>query len=277
MSDHMSFTALPAGATRDQLTCSDSSLAVDDSNLIIKALNLMRRHTNLSQYFAVTLDKVVPIQAGLGGGSGNAATAMYAFNALTGFPASNEDLKLWSGEIGSDITFFFSSGTAYCTGRGEIVTPLAPLPQAADTEVHIFKPREGLSTPLVFKTLDLSALHASPPEEILGAHVRRGALSAASSGLLVNDLEPPAFVCAPRLLHIKKDIAEQLLGSEEGGVMMSGSGTSVYALLRRTSDAAALARRERAVAALLQTHPDIKYFRTAFLGKNDDAKAWYAL
>jgi 4-diphosphocytidyl-2-C-methyl-D-erythritol kinase len=47
---------------------------------------------------------------GLGGGSGNAATAMYAFNALTGFSASNEDLKLWSGDIGSDITFFFSSG-----------------------------------------------------------------------------------------------------------------------------------------------------------------------
>ena len=101
----------------------------------------MRQRTNKSAYFAVKLDKLVPMQAGLGGGSGNAATAMHAFNALTGYSASTADLKHWSGDIGSDISFFFSTGTAYCTGRGEIVTPLAPLPAHDDVEVHIFKPR----------------------------------------------------------------------------------------------------------------------------------------
>lgn len=80
------------------------------------------------------------MQAGLGGGSGNAATAMHAFNVLTGYPATNEQLIQWSGEIGSDISFFFSGGTAYCTGRGEIVTDIEPLPDAQDVVVHVFKP-----------------------------------------------------------------------------------------------------------------------------------------
>ena len=88
----------------------------------------MREKTNLRRYLSVTLDKKVPMQAGhsspspthivsltaigLGGGSGNAASAMFAFNALLGYPASNEELKQWSGDIGSDITFFFSTGEA---------------------------------------------------------------------------------------------------------------------------------------------------------------------
>ena len=76
----------------------------------------MRKKTGVNQYFKVLLDKKIPMQAGLGGGSGNAATAMHAFNVLCNFPAKTTDLETWSGEIGSDITFFFSSGTAYCTG-----------------------------------------------------------------------------------------------------------------------------------------------------------------
>jgi hypothetical protein len=85
-SDYMYFSKLPAEATCDEMTCSDSSLAVDGSNLVIKALNLMRTKTGKQQYFKVFLDKKVPMQAGLGGGSGNAATAMHAFNTLCGFP-----------------------------------------------------------------------------------------------------------------------------------------------------------------------------------------------
>lgn len=82
----MYFSKLPEGASSDEMSCSDESLAVDGSNLVIKALNLMRSKTGQQQYFKVFLDKKVPMQAGLGGGSGNAATAMHAFNSLCGFP-----------------------------------------------------------------------------------------------------------------------------------------------------------------------------------------------
>ena len=106
----MSFSKLPIDATSDELTCSDKTLLVDNSNLVIKSLRLMRRKTGINQYFKVHLDKHVPLQAGLGGGSGNAATSMHAFNVFTNYPASLNDLKQWSGDIGSDITFFFSTG-----------------------------------------------------------------------------------------------------------------------------------------------------------------------
>lgn len=85
-SDYMHFSRLPKDATCDEMTCSDATLAVDNSNLVIKALNLMRQKTGVQQFFKVFLDKKVPMQAGLGGGSGNAATAMHAFNTLCGLP-----------------------------------------------------------------------------------------------------------------------------------------------------------------------------------------------
>lgn len=73
----------------------------------------------------IHLDKKVPTGAGLGGGSSNAATALWAANQFSGCVASEKDLQEWSGEIGSDIPFFFSHGAAYCTGRGEVCFCLA--------------------------------------------------------------------------------------------------------------------------------------------------------
>lgn len=69
----------------------------------------------------IHLDKRVPTGAGLGGGSGNAATALWAANQLSGQLATEQELQEWSGEIGSDIPVFFSKGAAYCTGKGEVV------------------------------------------------------------------------------------------------------------------------------------------------------------
>mgnify|MGYP002776929677 FL=1 len=70
------------------------------------------------------MDKKVPTGAGLGGGSGNAATALWAANKLGGHLVQEKELQTWSGEIGSDVPFFFSKGSAYCTGRGEVIKQL---------------------------------------------------------------------------------------------------------------------------------------------------------
>lgn len=141
LSDYLKIEKLGPKSTADELTCSDTSLVVNDKNLVIKALNLMRAKTNIQQYFKVRLDKNVPMQAGLGGGSGNAATAMFAFKQLTGCTTITESqLQEWAGEIGSDISFFFSSGTAYCEKKGEVVTSLPPLIDAKEVIVDIIKP-----------------------------------------------------------------------------------------------------------------------------------------
>lgn len=68
----------------------------------------------------IHLDKKVPTGAGLGGGSSNAATALWAANQFNGCLATEKELQEWSSEIGSDVPFFFSQGAAYCTGRGEV-------------------------------------------------------------------------------------------------------------------------------------------------------------
>ncbi|MCI16132.1 4-diphosphocytidyl-2-C-methyl-D-erythritol kinase, partial [Trifolium medium] len=87
---------------------------------IIKALNLYRKKTGTENFFWIHLDKRVPTGAGLGGGSSNAATALWAANQFNGCPATEKELQEWSSEIGSDVPFFFSQGAAYCTGRGEV-------------------------------------------------------------------------------------------------------------------------------------------------------------
>lgn len=266
--DAMKFKKLnPTTATQDDLRCSDSSLKTDSSNLVIKALDLMRRKTGINQYFCIVLDKLVPIQAGLGGGSGNAATAMHAFNALCGYPATLEQLKEWSGEIGSDITFFFSTGTAYCTGRGEIVKPMKPLPGADDVEVVVFKPKEGLSTPLVFKTLNLNNLHPIRPWQVLKVFREKGPLHAAKNDMLINDLEPPAFTCLPSLSELKAKVS-QLDGVD--GAMMSGSGTSVFTVGLKGSFFA-----EKIVKKMQEEYPLLKIYTCRLVNKKDDIKYWY--
>ena len=92
-------------------------LSPQNSCTPLQALNLFRRKTGTSQHFGIRLQKRVPHGAGLGGGSGNAATAMWAANESAGRPATAAELLDWSADIGSDISVFFSLGAAYCTGR----------------------------------------------------------------------------------------------------------------------------------------------------------------
>jgi len=118
--DDLSFTVLPDDAEEDQLECEDPNVPLDRSNLVLKAIDVFRKRTGRTEKFRVKLNKQVPVQAGLGGGSANAATALWGVNQLCGKIATNEELADFGAEIGSDISFFFSLGTAYCTGRGEV-------------------------------------------------------------------------------------------------------------------------------------------------------------
>jgi 4-diphosphocytidyl-2-C-methyl-D-erythritol kinase len=190
---------------------------------------------------------------------------------MLGYPASLEDLRSWSGDIGSDITFFFSSGTAYCTGRGEIVESLPPLPAWEQTDALVFKPAEGLSTGAVFRALDLDGgLSPRAPQDLLSAFTEGGAAAAAQGGGLVNDLEAPAFECNPSLLNLKSAI-KGALGPAAAGAMMSGSGTSVYAVAQGVGEDTAQA----AADSVLAEHPGCQFFQCSFLNKRDTVEAWY--
>ncbi len=202
---------------QDELTCTDPTLPTDASNLILKATALFRRKTGSSQHFKIHLIKRIPTEAGLGGGSSNAATTLWACNQLAQTYVPLAELKQWGSEIGSDIPFFFSQGTAYCTGRGENVYHLPAFPQQS---VWIVKPTEGLSTPEVYRRLNLTV---PVPEQT----VQRD-LDAFLSGSLphFNDLEKPAFEMKPELKQLKTNLMERGFKT----VVMSGSGSAFFCL-----------------------------------------------
>ncbi|MDR3624332.1 MAG: 4-(cytidine 5'-diphospho)-2-C-methyl-D-erythritol kinase [Chlamydiales bacterium] len=194
-----------------------SQIPLDPSNLVLKALSLFRKKSNISFAVQIMLEKHVPIQAGLGGGSSNAATMLWALNELLGFPVSDHDLITWSQEIGSDTTFFLSQGTAYCTGRGEIIQPLPCI--VSQGPVYIIKPTFGLSTPLVFKALNLNELSLEDPVNAYKKFLD-------GSSCYFNDLEKPAFFLEPSLVELK----QSLLQSGFSHALMTGSGTSFFAI-----------------------------------------------
>lgn len=207
-------------STQDHFSCSLSHLAMDERNLVCKALRLFREQTGLKMPVNIHLHKNIPMEAGLGGGSSNAATTLWALNELFGKPASLEQLKQWAGTLGSDVAFFLSEGTAYCTGRGEILQELSPL--KAQT-LWLVKPSEGLSTPAVYKQFNAS--ETEPREPLAALDLWKN-----GRGECFNDLERPAFQLMPTLEALKKQM--QQAGNR---VLLSGSGTSLFCLGERSA------------------------------------------
>ena len=225
--DTLELAPLKEEKSTDEFTCNMPGVPVDSSNLVIRALELMRERTGVDMHFKTNLIKQCPAQAGLGGGSANAATAMWGANELMGKPASLEQMIEWSAELGSDITFFLSQGTAYCTGRGEVLTPIDP-PLSTGTKVCIVKPNVGLSTPSVFKALDYDELSDLDSDDVLlPAFVNSDGVENVSKEYYVNDLEAPAFRCVPKLGELKESLLK-VAGFKH--VMMSGSGTSIFCI-----------------------------------------------
>lgn len=131
----------------------------------------------------------------------------------------------WSAELGSDITFFLSRGTAYCTGRGEVMTPIDP-PLPSGAKLSIVKPDLGLSTPKVFQALDYDQLSTVDGETLRDIFLKDGVVDT-DDKYYINDLEQPAFDCLPELYELKKELL-QVKGFDH--VMMSGSGTSIFCI-----------------------------------------------
>ena len=204
---------------QDHLFCDHPSLRTDDSNLVLKAVQLFRKKTGLSFHVKIELYKLIPLEAGLGGGSSNAATTLWALNCLTGYPVSTSDLASWSGELGSDVPFFFSQGTAYCTGKGDLFKSLANLSFLSGKKLWIAKPSYGLSTPSVYKACDLSLFPSRDPEMILTDFME-------GRPQYFNDLEFPAFSLKPEL----KILRQTLLSLGFLSVTLTGSGTAFFCL-----------------------------------------------
>lgn len=198
----------------DLFNTNDPNIPADDRNIVVKALHLFKKATGINSCFRIDLNKIIPTEAGLGGGSGNGATTLWGLNKMVGSPLTDQQLSLLGAQIGSDVPFFFSKGTALVTGRGEFVEDIGHIPLGS---VTLVKPPFGLSTAEVYKKWGGSG---RIDEQALKAEILRGVIK------YVNDLEKPAFELSPKLRELK----DQLLSCGFDQVLMSGSGSCFFCL-----------------------------------------------
>ncbi|XP_040993134.1 4-diphosphocytidyl-2-C-methyl-D-erythritol kinase, chloroplastic isoform X1 [Juglans microcarpa x Juglans regia] len=223
LGDIIKFSLSPS-KSKDRLSANVSGVPLDERNLIIKALNLYRKKTGSENFFWIHLDKRVPTGAGLGGGSSNAATALWAANQFNGCLATEKELQEWSSEIGSDVPFFFSQGAAYCTGRGEVVQNIPP-PVPLDIPMVLIKPQQACSTAEVYKRLRLDQTSKVDPLTLL----EKISMNGISQNACINDLELPAFEVLPSLRRLKQRVCAASRGQYDA-IFMSGSGSTIVGI-----------------------------------------------
>jgi 4-diphosphocytidyl-2-C-methyl-D-erythritol kinase len=206
-----------------------SGLATDGSNLAIRAARLLARITGYRRGVHLEIEKNVPIAGGMGGGSADAAATLLACDALWGTDLAREELIDLASQLGSDVPFAFTGGTAIGTGRGD---QLSPALAKGQFQWVLALADFGMSTPEVYAELDRHRLRHS--QDIFPAEpqpqVDAGVLQALRAGdphmlaeVLHNDLQAPA-------LHLEPELASVIeLGEENGALagLISGSGPTV--------------------------------------------------
>jgi len=210
-------------------TCSEPGLPTDGSNLVVRAATLFFKQHKIKAGIRIHLEKRVPHGAGLGGGSSDAAATLIGLDRMFETGLGTETLAAMASEFGSDIPFFIYRSAALCRGRGDIVTPV-DFPHALP--LVLFKPAFGVSTPWAYKVWRDSV-------ELPGIPY---AAQNFPWGRLVNDLERPVFEKYLFLAVLKRWLLAQ---PETAGALMSGSGSTTFAVLHDASQAAALAQRVR--------------------------------
>jgi len=205
------------------LTCSDASLSCGEENLVMKAARLLRQASGTSDGARIHLDKRIPIAAGLGGGSSDAAATLVGLNELWGLHWPRARLAGLAARLGSDVPFFLvETPFAIGRGRGEACEPIPEAPRLAQVLVA---PPERLSTSEVYAGARFDLTAPRPSISMVAHALCNGSLGELAKGLW-NDLEPEAIRRCPVLATI------QALLRDGGcvGTLVSGSGPAVFGL-----------------------------------------------
>lgn len=234
--DWIEFTGVPEPGIR--LDCSDVSIPTDGSNLIIRAATEILNRVEPAERIQlhIQLAKSIPAGAGLGGGSGNAATTLRVVNQMLGNRFSESTLAKMALSLGSDVPFFLGKPSAIATGRGETLQP-APLPKARFAILIL--PPFPIPTAHAYRVLDQLRPVADEGtlDEFDFVHwARQPAMKLLDK--LENDLELAAFAIEPRLGELRLRIESSL----ERIVRMSGSGSTLFTLFDTLDDAAEAAQ-----------------------------------
>ncbi len=229
------------GGTGIQLSCSDPGLPVDGTNLVYRAASAFLEAAKITEGVEIHLEKRIPLAAGLGGGSGNAAITLRGLNELFGSPLAAPKIGELAAALGSDINFFLQDKPALATGRGERVESLEPFPALRGKAFFLFHPGFGISTPWAYQNLARfpAALNGRRGRaQTLVARLHSGDLPAAADAFY-NSLEAPALDKFP----ILKLYQEFLVTHGAQVSLMSGSGSTTFALAENVAAAETLAEK----------------------------------
>lgn len=205
------------------LSCSDSDIPTGDGNLVIKAANLLAQKFGAEKGAKIHLEKKIPFPGGLGGGSSNAATTLIGLSALWGIPATAGELAEIGTEIGADVPFFLSGGTALGKGRG---TDISGMPDIREKFILVITPNVEIHTAKAYAELGAGGLTKNDSKSILpncceiAQRLESGRLE------LFNDFENSVFPRYPEIRRLKLKLLE--LGA--GKALLSGSGASVFGI-----------------------------------------------
>ena len=215
----------------------NTDLAMDESNLIYKAIALLQKETGKTFGVEVLLEKNIPMEAGMAGGSADAAATLKAVNELFKLNISKDRLMELGASLGADIPFCIMGGTALASGIGEKLKSLKPLPKM---KILIAKPNTGLSTKKVYESLDIENLNKSgfrhrdvkEMVSVIESDKDEKTKIKEIADSLNNILELPSV----KLLPFIEDIKKTMMDNNCLGCLMSGSGTAVFGIFDSDED-----------------------------------------
>jgi 4-diphosphocytidyl-2-C-methyl-D-erythritol kinase len=224
-----------------QLSCSDATLPTDARNLVFRAAAYFLTAANISDGVKIHLEKKIPLAAGLGGGSGNAATTLLALNELFCQPLTLAKLDELAAALGSDIPFFLYGKPALALGRGEKVELLNTFPALTGKAFFLIHPGFGIATPWAYQNLARFpvAFNGEPGRaQKLVSLLQTTNLKAAADSFY-NSLEAPALDKFPVLALYQEFLREH--GAL--AALMSGSGSTTFAIVESVSAGEAIAEK----------------------------------
>ncbi|MCS7091402.1 MAG: 4-(cytidine 5'-diphospho)-2-C-methyl-D-erythritol kinase [Verrucomicrobiota bacterium] len=230
--DYLHFETRPAGI---ELSCDDARLPVDDRNLVYRAARRFFEVTGLRGGIRIHLEKRIPHGAGLGGGSGNAATTLRILNECYGRPLDSDWLQKLAAELGADVPFFLWSRPALALGRGDCLRPLDWFAAFEGCAFVVVYPGFGIATPWAYAQMIRfpSGLQGRPGRAQAALAAFQGTDPCLAAAEFFNALELPAFEKYPVLELYQEFFMEQ--GAL--GARMTGSGSAVFALARNLATA----------------------------------------
>ncbi len=232
--DRLTFAARDDDHLR--LTSDSHEIPLDDSNLIWRAAAALRSARGIRRGASIHLEKVIPVEAGLGGGSSNAAVTLMGLARLWEVAADAEELAAIGTKLGADVPFFLTGGTALGTGLG---TEITPLDDVAAEHLLIVKPEAKVSTADAYRALNSPALTKAEGDIILSISRADEQFTDSHPIALHNDFEPVVFHLKPEIERAR----DALLGVGARVALLAGSGSSVFGVFDKgeTQERAAVA------------------------------------